>query len=194
MEITLEMAVEKITSPERAGRAKLTYEWGMWEETKKTYFPWTDAEFAILEEKTGCVVPRQLEALLRKYATIHVGNPDPYAPQYDAFLADWPDGSQTKHAVKTLIDRHQTMLDSHFIFRHDKALPDRFPHQMIFFGDADGGHSVLLMNGTDVDDNAVYLWMMAGDPWGEGDNTHGIAKCADTLYEFMYNLTLEENL
>ena len=188
------MTIEAITSPERGGRAHETFEWGMWEETRQTYHPWTDADFAVLADKTGCSVPTQLEALLRKYVAIGVSQQLYDGPQYDAFLAEWPDGSQTKHAVKTLIDLHQTMLDNHAIFYAGDEMPYGFEHKMLFFGDADGGHAMLLMNGTDVDDNAVYLWLRSSHPGLEDMTVDGIAKCADTLYEFMYNLTLEENL
>lgn len=65
---------------------------------------------------------------------------------------------------------------------------------MVFFGSADGCNAYLLMHGDDPDNNAVYLWERATDPWGTGDNAMGLAKVADHLYEFFFNLKPEENL
>lgn len=194
MDVTLEMAIDRVTSPERGGEALTSFEWGLHPESIKTYHPWSDADFERFQTETGCTVPTQLEALLRSYAMVHVESDDYDKPQYDSFLAKWDDGFQSQHSVKTLIDRLESMISNYRIFRHDQALPDRFPHEMVFFGDADGGLSQLLMSGTDPEDNTVYLWKKANNAWGEGDNAGGLARCADTLFEFMYNLVPEEDL
>lgn len=194
LDITLDMAIEALESAERGGQALLLYEWGMWPETRRLHWPWTDADFARLREQTSCTVPTQLEQLLRRYVTIHAGSSDWDAPQHVAFRAEWEDGSRSTHAVKTLVDLPQAMLDTHAIFCGTGDMPYGFRHNMIFFGDADGGHAALLMNGTDPNDNAVYLWLKSSHPHLEDMTVDGIGRCADTLYAFIHDLTLEESL
>jgi len=150
--------------------------------------PWSDKDFERLLSETGCRVPRQLEQTLKTYGAL-----DPWQEQY--FLSHWPDGTVKKHQTQISVGDVDSMIDEFQSFRVNPAWnEDRFPYDMVFFGTADGGHTVLLASGTDQSDNTVYLWEKAGDPWGVGDNAIGIAKVADTFFEFLCGLTDEENL
>ncbi len=63
-----------------------------------------------------------------------------------------------------------------------------------FFCSADSGHSYLLADGINSENNAVYIWQHATDPFGTGNNSKGIIKLADSLTDFFLTLTRLENL
>jgi hypothetical protein len=74
------------------------------------------------------------------------------------------------------------MIEDYEIFCRDSQ---RVPEGMVFFGTADNNYAKLLANGRDASDNAVYLWEMAADDWGTGDNRAGLVRVADTLPQFI---------
>ncbi|MFP3384949.1 SMI1/KNR4 family protein [Tritonibacter sp. SIMBA_163] len=172
MEITLNMALSRFKKDPDYAPATLF---------------WNKAHFEKLLEKTGCRLPTQYKELLETAGEFEHG-----FGYY--FLATWPDGAQTKHELQVPFQPLQSVIDNFEIFRKGREFPDRFPHDMVFIGTADAGHTNLLANGTDPTDNAVYLWETASDPWGTGNNTQGLARCADTLFGFLYNLDDWDNL
>jgi len=150
---------------------------------------WSSEDFARLLSETKCAVPSQLEQTLSAHGRVDTS-------EFKYFLAQWSDGRVSKHEIQTLVKPSpDSMIDEFLSFRVNPDLnEDRFPYDMVFFGTADGGHSVLLANGTNPNDNTVYLWEKAGDPWGVGDNAVGIAKVADTFFGFLCGLIEEGDL
>jgi SMI1-KNR4 cell-wall len=148
---------------------------------------WADADFRDFEVTTGLKIPSQLAQVLKQ-----IGGG--CAEQNNSFLVRYDNGSCSVHETQILISMKETMLGSQELFITNSSWPDRFNLPMIFFGSADGGNSYLLMDGSNPENNAVYFWERATDPWGTGDNTLGLGKVADSLYEFFYRLRPYEEL
>lgn len=96
---------------------------------------WTDVDFAAYEAETGNKIPSQLEELLRAFGTMYTEWDDNFQGR-PWFLAEFENGMITKNEVHELVSVRETMVTSHRIFRMDTVWPDRFPHDMVFFGAA----------------------------------------------------------
>lgn len=148
---------------------------------------WTDRDFSRFTELTGLIVPKQLEEVLRQYG--HCGT------EYnDSFLVEYDDGSRSVHDVQVLVSNFDTIVSWHDTFIANSSWEKQFTLPMIFFGSADSGHAYLLMGGKNPENGAVYFWERATDPFGTGNNAKGIVKLADSLPEFLINLSAPENL
>jgi len=110
------------------------------------------------------------------------------------FIGNYPDGERSLFEVQILTHREPHMRTCYNIFRVQDGDDSGMPLPMHFFGTADGGNSHLLMDGADPSNNAVFVWEGSDDPWGEDENSIGLAKVADTLYEFYINLRPYEEL
>lgn len=141
------------------------------------------------------LIPVQLREFLLEVGICSAGYDDAFLVKFDgggtAINETQVIGSATPDRI---IKNSTNFLSYHYGEKRDKLMPGRVPNGYIFMGTAEGGHAHLLMDGTNPDNNAVYIWGLAYDPWGEGDNTLGIGKCGDTLAEFLYNLQPRENL
>lgn len=143
---------------------------------------WSDSDLTKYETETGLVIPNQLKETLRNIGFFAVED-------RDSFLVNYEDGTRSVHETQMVVYHMEHMLWARRAFAtHDDTGDPRMPLPMHFFGTADGGNNHLLMDGTDPNNNTVYFWRRVDDPWGEGDNTKGLGKVADTLYEFFYNL------
>ncbi len=140
-------------------------------------------------------LPSQLKEFLREVGICGAGYDD-------AFLVTFDSGGTAINETQVIgaftpdriIKNSKTFLPYYCGENHDQFMPGRVPYGYVFMGTAEGGHAHLLMDGTNPENNAVYIWGLAYDPWGEGDNTLGIGKCSDTLAEFLYNLCSREDL
>lgn len=147
---------------------------------------WADGDFERFTELTGLIVPTQLAEVFRQYGQCGTEYNDNFSVQND--------GSRSIHDIQVLVSNFDTIVSRHEMFISKSIWDDQFIIPMIFFGSADSGHSYLLADGKNVENNAVYFWERATDPFGTGNNARGIAKVADTLYEFFYNLKPREDL
>ena len=155
--------------------------------------PWSDADFAAYTAETGLTIPAQLEEVLRIHGAL-LAEWDDNMEGTPWFLAEFEDGTITKNEALSLVASRENMESSHRMFRLDTVWPDRFPLDMVFFGTANNNYLYLLMNGKDATDNAVYCWFMASDPFGTGNNTMGLGRVADSLFEFFCNLRLDADI
>ncbi|MBO0134284.1 SMI1/KNR4 family protein [Agrobacterium burrii] len=176
MSITLEAAIEKLQS---------TNDWECFDDK-----PWSEADIADYERKTNLTIPNQLRAILTRYGWNGFAEPHLHAN----FVAAWDNGTKSVHESQVLVSDKEHLETMYRMFCTDGDWPIQFTPQMVFFGTADGGHAYLLMDGKNPGNNAVYFWERATDPFGTGNNARGIAKVADTLYEFFYNLKPREEL
>ncbi len=165
---------------------------------------WSEEDIAVFERDAAVYrerksparlkLPKQLKEFLLKHGSVG-------AETNNAFVINFPSGARAKnemvsvgHAVENMINDSRSFIPLLYGPNHDQLMPGRVPNGYVFMGTAEGGHAYLLMDGTNPENNAVYIWGLAYDPWGEGDNTLGIGKCADTLAEFLYNLRPYEDL
>jgi len=177
MTVTLEQAIDKL---------RKTEDWGSDPDTR-----WTSADVRAYRQETGLQLNTQLQVVLEKFGLTGFDEPEEHA----YFLAHHDHGSTSIHEVQFLTYNFQHMVSSYHAFSSDREIGySRLPATLNFFGTADGGNNHLLTDGTNPENNAVYFWKRVDEPWGEGDNTKGLAKVADTLYEFFYNLRPYEEL
>lgn len=148
---------------------------------------WNDGDFSRFTELTGLAIPTQLADVLRRYGQS--------GTEYnDYFLLADRDGGRFVHDVQVLISTFDIIVERHETFISRSVWEDEFTLPMVFFGSADSGHSYLLADGIDSENNAVYIWQHATDPFGTGNNSKGIIKLADSLTDFFLTLTRLENL
>ena len=165
-----------------------------WSELEVEQFAHDTPMFRDRASNKRLVLPYQLSEFLLKYGRVG-------AEMNNAFFAEFSGGVRAinelvgvGHSSSRMKTNSGSFISLLYGANNDKLMPGRVPNGYIFMGTAEGGHAHLLMDGTNPDNNAVYIWGLAYDPWGEGDNTLGIGKCADTLAEFLYNLQPRENL
>jgi hypothetical protein len=147
---------------------------------------WDDSHFDRFTEVTGLVIPNQLAEVLRRYG--HCGT------EYnDYFHVEDARGDRSAHDIQVLISSFDIIIRNHETFVAKSVWKDQFTLPMVFFGSADSGHSYLLADGKNPENNAVYFWERATDAFGTGNNSKGITKLADNLPEFFLGLTAFEN-
>ena len=148
---------------------------------------WNEESFDRFSELTGLTIPNGLADVLRQYGQC--------GTEYnDSFLVKYGDGSRSVHDVQVLVSNFDNIVSRHETFISGSVWPNQFTLPMVFFGSADAGHSYLLMDGKNPDNDAVYFWERGTDTFGTGNNAKGVIKIADNLPEFMLNLTSAENL
>ncbi len=148
---------------------------------------WNDGDFSRFTELTSLVIPNQLADVLRRYGQS--------GTEYnDYFLVEDRDGGRSVHDVQVLISTFDIIAERHETFISRSIWEDQFTLPMVFFGSADSGHSYLLADGINPENNAVYFWQRATDPFGTGNNSKGITRLADSLPDFFLALTGLENL
>lgn len=143
---------------------------------------WNDSDFSRFTEVTGLVIPNQLAEVLRRYGQC--------GTEYnDYFLVEEAGGRRSVHDVQVLISNFSIIAANYETFISKSVWEDQFTLPMVFFGSADSGHSYLLADGKDPENNAVYVWERATDAFGTGNNAKGITKVADSLSDFCLSLT-----
>jgi hypothetical protein len=148
---------------------------------------WNASELAEYQRETGIKLPQQLAYVLREIGEC-------YVEENDGFVAERDDGTRSVHNTQVLVGDMEWIMSTYELLISKSEWPDRLPGQLVIFGSADGGNAYLMMDGTGEQNNAVYLWARATDPWGTGDNATGLEKVADSLFGFFYNLKPEEDL
>jgi hypothetical protein len=176
MAITLDAAIRKLQE---------TDDWECFDDK-----PWSDSDIADYEKKTNLTIPNQLREVLKQYGWNGFAEPHLHAN----FVAVWDDGTRSVHESQVLVSDKEQLETMHRMFVTNSTWPNQFTLPMVFFGTADGGHAYLLMDGTNPNNDAVYFWERATDPFGTGNNQRGVAKVADSLYEFFYNLKPRDEL
>lgn len=148
---------------------------------------WTEDECRLYEAETGLKIPPSLKHFLKVIGHCVVES-------NDAFIAQYADGSRSVHETQILMSDKKNFISAYRMFVVDQDWVDQFTLPMVFFGTADAGHSHLLMNGRNPDDEGVYIWERATDPFGTGNNARGVGRVANSLPEFLFNLRPAEEL
>ena len=149
---------------------------------------WQDADVTRFETETGLALPRELAAFLKSHGKLFL--------EFLVMSASF-DGGRTQNTeverigggVDQLITDSQRFLEQRNRVTGDVIEPARSPEGYIHIGEAEGKRSRLLMDGVNPDNNAVYIWGIAFDPWGEGDNTLGLGYVADSLSDWIIHLS-----
>lgn len=170
MPVTLNEAIEKMKSS------------GDWDYEQDSL--WSDQEILDYEAETGLLIPDQLADVLKRYGWNGFGRPDKNA----LFLATFEAGTRSVHESQTLVSSKKTIYQNYRMYIAKPNWPDQFTLPMVFFGTADGGQALTVMDGRDRSNNKVYIWEQASDPFGTGNNARGLGLVAPSLFEFFYNL------
>lgn len=120
---------------------------------------WTDTDSATLQQKTGLILPPDLEWVLRRHGSNGFNE-----GSQDNFVAVDESGGITRHETQVLMTDREDMVSTTVQFAIEDGPDSRVPPPLLFFGTADGGHTHLLMNGKDHSDRAVYVWERSDDP------------------------------
>lgn len=148
---------------------------------------WNDSNFSRFTELTGLVIPNQLAEVLSRYGQC--------GTEYnDYFLVEEAGGGRSVHDIQVLISNFDIIATNHETFISKSVWKEQFTLPMVFFGSADSGHSFLLADGENPENNGVYFWERATNAFGTGNNSEGITKLADSLPDFFLSLTALENL
>lgn len=170
MTVTLGQAIAKLEAS------------GDWEFDEDTL--WSEKDIADFEAETGLLIPDQLAEVLKLCGWNGFGEPHENA----LFVAVFEDGTRSVHESQVLVSSKKIIHQNHRMYIANPNWKDQFTLPMIFFGTADGGNSLTVMDGRDRTNNKVYLWEEASDPFGTGNNARGLGLVAPTLFEFFYNL------
>ncbi|RYZ80943.1 MAG: hypothetical protein EOP06_24395 [Proteobacteria bacterium] len=147
---------------------------------------WNDSDFSRFTELTGLVIPNHLAEVLRRYGQC--------GTEYNDYFLVEEVGGRSVHNIQVLISNFDIIATNYETFISKSVWENQFTLPMVFFGSADSGHSYLLGDGENPENNAVYFWERATDAFGTGNNSKGITKLADSLPDFFLSLTAFENL
>jgi hypothetical protein len=145
---------------------------------------WSAVDIAAFEAESGMNLPHRLVAYLMEFGTVF----------YESPLMDvvFPSGSRFTTELGRIGEDPETVLrDTKSFLVHTSSVTGavvaeaRIPSGFVIMGNAEGNRSYLLMDAVNRDNPAVYLWGLAYDPWGQGDNTMGLGHMADDLAEWL---------
>lgn len=149
---------------------------------------WTDADFDRFKTETELVMPTQLRAILASYGKLFLEELVLTA-SFDGGKAQKTEVSRLGGSVDELIKSSTQYLDVYNTKTGALFEKARAPEGYIHIGEAEGKRARILMDGVNPDNNAVHLWGIAFDPWGEGDNTLGLGYIADSLVDWIIHLS-----
>lgn len=141
---------------------------------------WSGEDIAAFQAQSGMTLPDRLAAYLTEFGTVFYEQPL-FDVTFQSGSTHTTELGRIGHRPDRMLGETQSYLDVTNTQTGAFISAARIPAGFVVVGDAEGKRSCLLMDAVNADNPAVYLWGIAYDPWGQGDNTMGLGLVADDL-------------